>query len=498
MAALTLLCAVSCKDALVEKPYAVATATFFNTGDECLTALRSPFGAMRAVYDMNITGVLELSTELLIGRASWVELSNFEKMSSTNVTRAADIWNNYYKAIRDANVAIKAIPGASNMSDALKTSYLAQFRFVRGWSYYVLASHYGKAVLRTEENQNVWDLPMSDAEAVFSYAIEDLKFASQNAPDKAQELGLPDKEMGYAALSMACLAAKKYGEAKTAAEHVIKSNKYKLVEVNAPRDFEKIFDSSVHSSTEEIFYIKTSLTNNTGRKSAVLLATPNASVNGRRILNGKGYNGVYALSANPYVSGWDDNDFRKAFNLLEISDPANTYAPIDPFSLYGITKSSPDEKFYIPAKFTCYDAVDNVTPNDMPLIRIADIYLVYAEAAAKAAGAPNADAIEHLNVIRRRAYGKPLNTPDATVDYALADYNTMDKFMEAVCNEDMYEHVSEMKHYAFLIRTGMLDARVKNGPGFTVDPSRHLLPIPQGEFNYNKGVDASKDQNPGY
>jgi hypothetical protein len=68
---------------------------------------------------------------------------------------------------------------------------------------------------------------------------------------------------------------------------------------------------------------------------------------------------------------------------------------------------------------------------NFPLIRYADILLSLAEAINEQ-GAPTAEAYEAINQVRRRAFGKPINTPDATVDLSGL---TQDTFRAAIQEE---------------------------------------------------------------
>ena len=97
----------------------------------------------------------------------------------------------------------------------------------------------------------------------------------------------------------------------------------------------------------------------------------------------------------------------------------------------------------------------STTPNDNPVYRYADILLYYAEAVCRWKGAPTDDAMEKLNMVRRRAYGqKP--TQASSSDYKLADYASKDAFLALVLQERGYETIFEGKRYNDLKRCGKL------------------------------------------
>lgn len=138
-----------------------------------------------------------------------------------------------------------------------------------------------------------------------------------------------------------------------------------------------------------------------------------------------------------------------------------------------------------------------VAGNDFPLIRYPDVLLVYAETAARLNNGPTADAMEKLNIIHRRAYGYDPNSP-SPVDFKLADYATLDKFMDLLIQEQMYECFNEAKRWFFLQRLGIAKEQIKKIKGIDVADKHMLFPIPTTEFDYNEAMDPNTDQNPGY
>ena len=138
-----------------------------------------------------------------------------------------------------------------------------------------------------------------------------------------------------------------------------------------------------------------------------------------------------------------------------------------------------------------------VAGNDFPLIRYPDVLLVYAETAARLNNAPTADAMEKLNIIHRRAYGYDPTSP-SEVDFKLADYGTLDKFMDLLIQEQMYECFNEAKRWLFLQRLGIAKEQIKKIKGIDVADKHMLFPFPTTEFDYNEAMDPNTDQNPGY
>lgn len=482
----------ACNDWLEEDPYSIATATYYNTVEEAQSAVLAPLYKLRSAYPMGLWGVRECSSEYMIGRSSWADISAFQGLGTTNITRTDTFWDALYKAIKDCNVAIDALADASDMTEDEISSYTGELRFLRGWCYYELARSYGHAPLRTEENMTEWDLEMSSADVIYDYVIADLQYAIENAPETSREVGTPSRGAAQSALAMVYLELEDYASAKQYAGDVIGSGNYSLVTVSSPRDFDNIFGPDLVSSTEEIFYLKSSRTDNLGWDYPMLCAHSNALVGGQKMHGAGGWYGIYALSSNALIDGWDADDYRKEFNILDVASFSD-----DPGNLFGISLAE-NEKIYIPTKFYDPNATGAGAANlSRPLIRYADVLLIYAEAAAKEANAPTSDALEKLNMVHRRAYGKdPLVASD--VDLVLSDYTTLDAFMDKLADEEAYEHYNEGKRWPFLVRTGLAAEIIKNVRGIDIAEACYLFPIPSSEFTYNKAIDESVDQNPGY
>jgi hypothetical protein len=142
------------------------------------------------------------------------------------------------------------------------------------------------------------------------------------------------------------------------------------------------------------------------------------------------------------------------------------------------------------------DLTNLATPSNVainfPLIRYADILLSLAEAINEQ-GAPTAEAYELINQVRRRAYGKPIATPDATVDLAGLNQTT---FRAAIQEERKKEFVQEGQRWFDLVRWGTLVTEVKKVTAKnSVSERNNLYPIPQSERNIDP---IGLPQNPGY
>jgi hypothetical protein len=138
------------------------------------------------------------------------------------------------------------------------------------------------------------------------------------------------------------------------------------------------------------------------------------------------------------------------------------------------------------------------------LLRLADVYLLYAEASIKSGD--NATGLEYINKVKRRAYGYPVNNP-SPVDYASITAKTTAINDPVLGNNPLYyERWAELfneGHWWFDIcrwRIGPSEAAYYqtainvNGPLTFNEAKSYSWPIPIAEINSN----AKIKQNPGY
>ena len=139
---------------------------------------------------------------------------------------------------------------------------------------------------------------------------------------------------------------------------------------------------------------------------------------------------------------------------------------------------------------------------NMYFMRMADLYLIYAESLTKTSN--NSLALEYINKVKRRAYGLPINTPSA-FDYPSLTAPTSATPADHLGNDPLkYERWAELfaeGQWWFDVRRWRIGAQeaayfgsVKAGPLVWAD-YKYALPIPEVEMNNNNKI---QKQNDGY
>jgi hypothetical protein len=160
------------------------------------------------------------------------------------------------------------------------------------------------------------------------------------------------------------------------------------------------------------------------------------------------------------------------------------------YTKYKSIKTADTIKFRTPYIYKFFDslAVVSTAKSDLnfTLYRLADVYLMYAEASNRAEGAPNPDAINYVNAIRGRAQLAPIGTL------------SQDAFEKEVWLQRYFELCFENKMWFDMIRTrkvhndvtGNWDDFVGHKTVFnaTFAEKQLLFPVPKQESDVNPNV----------
>lgn len=138
-------------------------------------------------------------------------------------------WGFLYGALRRTNEAIYNLHTlGTNLSEADRIRLEAELRLVRGWLYFELVKRYKEIIIYDEDlTAIVKDKAVSPEADGWKAVKDDLAFAEQNLPEKANARGRLDKGAAYALATRALLYAKDYAGVIAAAD-AVKSLGYSL------------------------------------------------------------------------------------------------------------------------------------------------------------------------------------------------------------------------------------------------------------------------------
>ena len=126
---------------------------------------------------------------------------------------------------------------------------------------------------------------------------------------------------------------------------------------------------------------------------------------------------------------------------------------------------------------------------DFPMFRLADAYLIYAEAVVRGAGGTRAQALTYVNQLRQRAFGNTTGNiadADLTVNFIL-DERGRELFWEAHRRPDLIR-------FGRFTTSGIWEWKGNVPAGKTTEAFRNVYPLPASELLANPNL----DQNPNY
>ncbi len=127
----------------------------------------------------------------------------------------------------------------------------------------------------------------------------------------------------------------------------------------------------------------------------------------------------------------------------------------------------------------------NGAETDYPMFRLADVYLMAAEATLRGGTGAQKTALEYVNLVRERAFGGAsgdIASGDLTLDFIL-DERARELYSEGVRRTDLIRFGKYSSGYNWNWKGGVLE-------GKDVDKKYCVLPIPEAELSANPGFKA--------
>ncbi len=416
----------------------------------------------------------------------------------------------YNRLAQEVSFCNSFITNAANLSSPEVDAYIAEARFLRAFAYYNLIDLYADVPLITVVSTSVPE--QNSREEIFAFIeselleIQDLLMESG-----ANEYGRIDRVAAWALLSKLYLNAEvwtgeaRYTDAIIYSQEVINST-YSLHKTDANGNgtaYDDLFladNDSNGAQNEFIFAIN--FDGNSSRTYGGTTFLVHAAIGGSMDASAFGVNGGWGglrttkALVNKFdysVTNTEDNepieweDSRAMFytegQSLEISTIANTFT-----DGYAVTKFKNIDSKGIAGVDEGGEFVDT----DLPLIRLAEIYLNYTEAVLRGgSGGDLQTATTYINELRERAFGGSSN----------GNISSSDLDLDFIINERARELYWEGQRRTDLIRFGDFTSGsylwpFKGGAqsGTSVSDFRNLFPLPSQNILNNTNL----TQNPGY
>jgi starch-binding outer membrane protein, SusD/RagB family len=471
-----LLVAGACKDFIAPNPTDVlAPQTFYQTATDAVSSVNGVYEQQRWAYWLNYWYITDMPTDEAIASPNFGpdghRASNY--LFDAQEGFISGFWGDEYRVINRANATLDHVPSIV-MDTTLRNRVLGEAHFMRAMTYFNLVRLFGDVPLQDHEVTSLSSagIARSPAADVYALIIADLQSAATTLPASysGADVGRATSGAARSLLAKVYLTQQNWALAAQAAGQVVSSGRYSLLQ-----NFKDNFRIALKlSNAESIFELNYDGVLTSGTGSVVTLFTLPAGYPG-----GDAYGLIEVLPST--LAKFSAGD-KRGQGVSVISSPYKDAAG------RNVTWTLPSGAVFY--KYMDDASTQNMNTrgwaqqsNDWPVLRYADVLLMYAEAVNEG-GAPTAGSAEAaLNQVRTRAGLLPV------AGLSQADLR------DSVKVERQRELLFEGHRWFDLARWGALDATIRaktaevaaRYPGETTVHGipGPLLPIPQSEINLN-------------
>jgi hypothetical protein len=468
----------SCEKPLEEEVFDfVGPTNFYKTAADAEAALTAVYSGLqpdemwnRGVYLIGDMSSDDTFTGEFRGNASRVQIDEFTVDENNAVV--ADRWNLSYEMINRANGVIDRVPAIA-MDQAQKDNIVNQAKFLRALVYFYLVQLYGDVPMKINETEGVSSIGISrtPAETIYNEVIIPDLIAAEALPVTQNLKGRATQGAAKALLARVYLTRQQWALARDKAKEVIAIPGYDLWE-----NYGDAFKVANENGKEDIFSVQ--FNNLLGEGGSLQNFFAPRGISGIAT-NGNGVNEPTL----DIVKSYEPHDERFTTTYLTNYPLTNgTVRVYDPF------KNPYIAKYNEPAP-----PIGNV---NYPIIRFADVLLMYAEAENELSG-PTAEAYAAINRVRLRASLGNLQEKPGYVE-------SQENFRTELRHERRVELAFEGHRRFDLVRWGTYIETMRAHastyyPAWAgnIDDFETLFPIPAREIELNPDI-TPEQQNVGY
>ncbi|PPL01686.1 SusD family protein [Parapedobacter indicus] len=448
-------------------PSNLNSSTFYKTQQDINQATMSAYASLRTLYNGSFYRLGEIRSDnttyswLAGNPANEKGIDEFAAPLLPENSFLKECWDDGYITILRCNLVLGRSDAATFSSDSepLRNQYKAEASFIRALTYFWLNRIFGGVaqngellgVIKVDKEitpDEAYELHRAPLEEIYALIIADLQFAEANLPPSysGSDIGRATKGaatalLGKVYMTMAGYPLNKgneyYNLAMEKFQETVGNSAYSLV-----ADYGNLFDVDNKNNAESLFeiqYMKGSPDGDTGSPWNNNFAPRFSNKEVVLVGNKGGQNAPTQDMSNAYETG----DSRKYVSMRDGWTNAQTGA---------FERDKYVRKYYDVAT----SGSDN--GNNWIELRLADIYLLYAEALVRTGG-DKTTALLYVNKIRERARNTPgdptIEKPaDLLADYELTDFSNDDAFLLAIEKERRVELAFENHRWFDLVRTG--------------------------------------------
>lgn len=423
---------------------------------------------------------------------------HYQTWSSSDVYVAAMYYRIFYQIgvvnefLRQTTPELLDERGVSESMQQNIAGYRAEARFMRALSYYHAIDMFANVPFVTENDEvGAFFPPQISRAELFDYVESELlDIEDEIIAPRMNEYGRADQACVWTLLAKLYLNAEVYTGTPRYAECVTYSRKVIDAGYSLVPEYQHLFLADNHYLDEVIFPVNFdgTFTKSYGGPTFIIHAAIGGSMDPRSFGVNGGWSGMRTTSAlvrkfYPDLGNINETKDKRAMfytdgQSLEIEDVGNFNQG------WAVTKwKNIDRNGNNGSDLEFADT-------DFPLFRLADVYLMYAEAVLRGGGGSMSDAVDYVNDLRYRAYG----------DYS-GDITLSELTLDFILDERARELYWETHRRTDLIRYGRFTSGTYVWPwkgrvmeGVSTSPIYNVFPIPASDMTANPNL----KQNTGY
>lgn len=450
VASVMVLLLSGCNDFIELSPISQANENgFYKTQEEFETAMNSVYNTLYTIYGpQSLPSYFGecASDNAFCNETAGDYNDKYALTKHQNLTTAnaivLEFWNTYYESLFKINNVLTKLEGASFDG---KEKIMGEGRFLRAMYYFDMVRAWGDVplVLKPVTVSEAYSIPRTPTADVYKAIVEDLTFAAEKLPAKAQERfkGAANAEAAKALLGKVYLTLGQKDNAKNVLSQLY--GRFSL-----EKDYAALWDLKNKNCGESIFEVQ--------------------------YLGGKSnpyskYWALYTPLDNRCITKWGmgvnqvTEDLAKAFEEGDKRRDATFQS--------GYVNTNGDfvsDKFFVKWRDTNaeIDGLTEAADNNFIILRYADVLLMLAEATGD---------VKYINEVRQRA--------------GLADIKQYS--LEALQHEEQVEFAGEFHRMFDLLRHGTameVINKCTKEHGTITNANQLMLPIPQSVIDQNPGV----------
>ena len=464
---------------LEEKPQSFVTSeNFYKTDEQAIAAVNAGYRKLYETGQSLYNSLFQIGVEMATDDyAAGPRARNAHVRAISGLThdplndRMEQLWKQSYDAINVSNIAVDriALIDAAEIEETLRSRLINEAKFLRALHYFNLVRWFGGVPVVLHETteltpENLY-VEKSSEDLVYQQIIADLTDAEALPTTYASsDVGRATSGAVKSLLSKVYLTHKEWKKAADKSKEVIDSKTYALF-----TDFADVFNVATKNGKEHIFSAQFKGYFNYQGNSLASRSAPTEP---------PGINGDYADMINKpgkLYESFSDTDKRKSITFV-----TSMVSPTD-----GKTYTFEPHlyKYYDPA---AVGSQGNSSKN-LPILRYAEVLLIYAEALNEDNNGPTAEAYGAIDEIRTRAGITKLADSNPALN--------IDAFRDFVFQERRKELVFEYQRWFDLARRGAdYYVATLKAAGKTNAAPRHIhFPTPQREINLNPKLKQHPD-----